>query len=497
MYCNGEEIGIVNVDDYKGTIYNDESRQENNIWYKNENEPYYSDALDNWNTRTDIDEKNTYTSMVSTTPEFNLYIEDDGEISKDYLLTTTSEYGDELTYDIKSIDFGIAERPRQELRITKEISKVTIKLANDQSFTVDIETNENGEKEISGTIIQQYAKYLKESASNPTGEISAELDDEVYPLNVTIDYDIKVENVGEIDYKCENYYKFGKHNGYYKTDTSGNTIKEDKDAELVKLKATGVYDYMDQVLALSENISLTDTTTSTTTTENISVNSSLSTEDYINNKLEFALDEALYDENGNIDFSKGTDELNDILTKALEVYGLSDDYPNTTIETALNILKSKSDNSIVTDWEAFAKINKLDRILEEWTTTTTTRTKFRSNLVDDKFILQLKSLEEAELSAGESRTLTMSAKGTISNKEEEIKITNDVEIAGVNSTNSYGRKTEDLIIDIYDRGEVVTITPPTGENRDYTADIVLAISVMALFGVGIIFIKKKVLKRKA
>lgn len=45
----------------------------------------------------------------------------------------------------------------------------------------------------------------------------------------------------------------------------------------------------------------------------------------------------------------------------------------------------------------------------------------------------------------------------------------------------------------FDRGEAVTITPPTGEDKNYVVPIIIEITSLIIIGLGIIIIKKKVL----
>ena len=98
-----------------------------------------------------------------------------------------------------------------------------------------------------------------------------------------------------------------------------------------------------------------------------------------------------------------------------------------------------------------------------------------------------------EIAAGQTNEATFNAQGTLSSTDE-IKLTNDAEITKVERNGQYGRKTTALNTPIYDRAEEVTITPPTGENKQITPWIIISISAMAVLAIGIIFIKKKILK---
>ena len=58
-----------------------------------------------------------------------------------------------------------------------------------------------------------------------------------------------------------------------------------------------------------------------------------------------------------------------------------------------------------------------------------------------------------------------------------------------------GREPQARFSTLFATAEPVTITPPTGENRDYTAVIIISIAAITILGTGIIVIKKKVLNK--
>lgn len=214
-------------------------------------------------------------------------------------------------------------------------------------------------------------------------------------------------------------------------------------ATKVTIKPTKVYDYLDNVLSpvdgsyKDENGNTVTATTQTTTDYNSNVTESI--------------------------FEKGYEMYKDY----------TDEYKNHVSEYM---------------WKKVGK--KYQAIFEEWSNSSQKTT--REKKLVDKKIINLESLE-GEIASGETKFVTYNVQGSVSSTDE-IKLTNDAEIIDVKRTYNYGRKTTEVNTPIYDRGEEIIITPPTGENKDYTMTIIISISAIAVLGIGIIFIKKKVLK---
>lgn len=217
------------VQNYKGTIYKDKDRANNKEWYKI-TEPRYSDAMDDYTLRENIDEETknitgttqtTIDKMDSTTPTMGIGVE--------YDTTTTASAGDRYVYRISNIDFGIVERAKQEIDISKRVSGFKVTLANGQvvaDVTIDKDGNMTGEK--------NHVTYMGPSATN--GYVKLELDNElIQGATLQVEYEIVVKNNSELDYDSEEYYLYG---------TPG------KESEIIKITPTGVYDYLDSEMAL-------------------------------------------------------------------------------------------------------------------------------------------------------------------------------------------------------------------------------------------------------
>lgn len=252
---------VITVQNYKGTIV-DKQRWETNSnasssWYNN-NGDRYSDAIDNYDTRLNIDSEinnkinyeveqfkndkeneNTSDKMESSTPLMNFRIENIGTNKR----ITTSSNGDELIYAISNVDFGIVERARQESEIRKRVSKLKLTLANGQviseaNFTYD----KNGKLKAEGE-----TKHMTFMGTNNKGEkmngqngfIKLELDNElIQGATLEATYEMEFYNKSELDYQTEQFYKYG--------------IVDDK-SKVVKQTPSLVIDYLDDSWSFEES----------------------------------------------------------------------------------------------------------------------------------------------------------------------------------------------------------------------------------------------------
>ncbi len=241
------------VQEYKGTVYDSSRKQDNIYWYKDDADTRKTDAVDNYQTRCDIDKEMaditdntlydkiidaynggnnhqgiTKTKMDSTTPTMEFGVE--------YDTTVTDGTKDKVEFIVKNVDFGIVERARQQLDMTKRVSSFKITLANGQVL-VDATINEKGE--LQG--IHDYVTYMAPSSNNGysnNGYIKAEMDNElIQGATAEIGYEIKFINNSEVDYMSENYYKYGKEEG-----------------SKVTLTPSAVVDYLDKKLGFDASL---------------------------------------------------------------------------------------------------------------------------------------------------------------------------------------------------------------------------------------------------
>ena len=250
---------------YKGTIYNQnrtavtgtdaksqigENANSKEFWYRGSEyncdiismNDRANDAMDNFDTRKAIDAqmtnydqdkdagKNTLEDRIA-----NAYKNKDGsfitemdsatpamEISVEYPTIITDGTKDEVRFTIPNIDFGIVQRPLQQLDISKRVSGYKITLANGQVL-VNAEIDDKGK--VTGTYANTMFPQL-----GPDGLIKTEMDNELIEgATLEVKYTITVENVGELDYISEKYYKYG--------DATG--------AKLVTVSPTQILDYVD------------------------------------------------------------------------------------------------------------------------------------------------------------------------------------------------------------------------------------------------------------
>lgn len=170
------------------------------------------------------------TKMTSTTPNMEMGVE--------YITDVTDSRDDEGTFDVNNIDFGIVERARQELNLNKRVSGYKITLANGQVL-VNAKVNENGS--LSGTY--PYTIWLPQIDENGKlinkGLIKTEMDNELIEgATLEVEYTMKVENVGELDYTTWDYYYYG--------------IVPD-DSKLVTVSVEELLDYVDGRLSVVDN----------------------------------------------------------------------------------------------------------------------------------------------------------------------------------------------------------------------------------------------------
>lgn len=410
------------IEDYKSTIWTSDNKNEKdgnpNTWYRVNTDKRYSDALDNYATRLKIDSEDTSIDKMDSMTNsmtFGVELKDDIYNGK----TETSGIG-KVTFSIENIDFGVIERPRQSIDVTKRAKSMKMTLANGQVIADAKIVEKDGklqlEQQVKGVI------YTEPSDKNnpKNGQIKAEIDNElIQGSKVEIEYEIKVQNNSEIDYDSERYYCYG-----------------EKVGEIVKIKASGVYDYLDNtMIANDEN---TEWVTKTIENYNEEVSKPTIMEEY------FKYQSSSIDSSGNTEIRVWYEEFKEQYATAIK------------------------------NW-------KITEIKEA-----------RKKKLVDKTILYNADLEK-EIAPGESKNASLTASKILTNTDE-IELNNDVEITEVTRTAKTGRKVTPKYTSLYDRGETVTITTPTGENKNYILITIVAISFFVILGTGIVFIKKKILK---
>lgn len=163
--------------------------------------------------------------MNSNTPIMEMRVEYDS--------TYTDGNEDRVEFIVKNVDFGIIERAKQQLDMTKRVKNFKVILANGQVL-VDATIDENGQLQGS----HDHVTYMGPSMSNgikDNGFIKLEIDSElIQGGTLEIGYEIKAINNSELDYMSEEYYKYGIQKG-----------------NLVTLKPSAVIDYLDKNLGFN------------------------------------------------------------------------------------------------------------------------------------------------------------------------------------------------------------------------------------------------------
>ena len=388
------------IEDYKSTII-DETRANNNAsnpyWYK-DYETRYSDAIDDWNTRENIDNNiknisygkieeinnNEPSKMQSVTAEFIIEVEYDN-------IQDNKDAQKRFEHNIQNIDFGIVERAKQQLELEKTVSKVQIVLANGQVLF-------SGDPKVDS---MKNVKYIEPSAANH-GVIDIEMDKELmHGAKLEIEYTFNINNTSELDYINREYYYFG---------------IEGTEDEKVQLAPAMIIDYLDNSIASSEEA------------------------------------------NTDLGWQRLTEEM-----------------PNTG-EIIVDGIKLTSELK-----DTFDKTNT---------------------------ILYNEILNSTYLAPEENTNLKCVVGRLITNQNSEMIYENNAEITYVTKNgggllettpgNYIPDKEDDTgnnptheVDD--DLAETVTITAPTGENRNYVPFIILGITSLTMISVGIIMIKRKVI----
>ena len=202
------EVGGYSVQKYKATVYKEKDREANNRWYAYKEDTRYSDAKDDLNIRKQIDEEMTTNKastatedttihrMNSTTPQM--------EIPVEYNTIETDSKADRLEYAVKNVDFGIVERPRQEINFEKVISNIKVTYANGQVLC----DGDPNKESLPGVQVL------------PDKSIRIEIGNELlYGSQLEITYELVATNTSEIDYSLiannsgeaeANFYNYGK-----------------------------------------------------------------------------------------------------------------------------------------------------------------------------------------------------------------------------------------------------------------------------------------------
>ena len=433
-YISGDKNKPINVEEYKGTIYKEGDRQKNEAWYNKDTNKRYSDAMDDYELRENIDKNdNNITTMNSKTPTMNFAIELDDVISDEK--KSSQEFDEEkkvLTFKVPNVDFGITERARQEIAIDKRINSVKLTLANGQVI-LHAEYEEATKQLVLKTGTAQIIKHRDENNVNRTnGQLWESLDNElIQGSTLEVTYKIVVNNNSEKDYDNKEYYLYG----------PGHENEE----KIVMQQPTGVYDYLDKTMSF-EAEKQDDTSMNI-----VKINS---TEESYEKKVK-----------------------HNLLEGYLKQYEYSEDNDG--------VLKN------IKGYEYYS--DEWKNIIEKyWESSTTITEQLAQSVLNEKTIIEISKLE-SEMSPGEENNVLLKTSKQLTSTDE-IVLDNEVEIVDAKRTTDTGRRITVTSSEVYSKGETVVITPPTGDDQNYLPYIILGITSCIILGAGVVIIKKKALK---
>ena len=390
------------AEDYKSTIYRGGNKQAvaamTDYWYRGEtsdkNVSRLSDAKDTIGVNQDgteipdiVNNRTTENEITYETASKSRGLKEikadtrefDIKLEYDINLDNTTEYIDEfgnnkLIFNFDNIDFGIIERPIQELKLKKEIDNVKISLANGVNLV-----NGNPKTEtLSGV------KILGD-------DVYVEMDNELMQgAKLTVKYAISVDNSGcEIDYNDKDYYIYG-------------TVPANNKNYMIAT-VVDMFDY------LPEDVTL-----------------------------------------------------------------------NTTDQEDWKIQK------ITSDMKGKLLSNEVYKAVEK-----------RTNIVH---LNPAKKVFEME-PGSERRSTSLTVDKLLTSSSDDLTFENDIEIIKLrgrksrNSTPGNYNPTTNQIHEEDDDNVTLTITGPTGSNKQYVVYGVVGISMLIVIGIGIIVIKKKILNK--
>lgn len=458
-YIIGENTDI-NVYQYKSTIYPERTNSYGNKWYLNdiyERSGGVSSAVDDEQERYDIDNSikvidcNNNINKMDQNKTIDAFTQTmDLGVEKMVGNSASALFGRATIpeYTVRNIDFGIIERPRMEIRIEKEISRMEIYIANGQKVVdANVVTDENGNKKIEG--ITKNVTYIPKSQAN-SGSIIAGIENEILQnATLRITYKYTLINNSEIDFVI--------------ADPTSNNVTDN-----YLYYKTG--DYEGKVKKIINNIGEAPTQTGTLKPEETT-----STEVADQTKVVSQTENAVHQSQVSI----STNLISDYLDKELSY--------------------SKEDNS--EKWNQSSKQEIANNLYEE----------VQESKVDDYYkIMTTDQLKDINLYAKQKKEINFVATKVLYTTTLDMNYKNNIELLEVDKTG--GGYVKNVIPGDYiprlgsnqeinggenddDLSEDVGIIPPTGDNSNiiYIEKMIILLTASGVLILGIILIKKIVL----
>lgn len=425
----------VTVDSYKSTIWSNESiaEKQNAKWYL-QTENRYSDAKDDYDLRQKYDSINSSVLEVLNSP-----VDDMSKVQNKAQMKSNTP----------TLDVGIEMKDYEEVLVGDtpiykfNIVNVDLGLIERPRQTIELEKHVDSFKLVTDarqTIMEakmndegQFEVQSGSVTGGPSyGYVRGETDADILNSGTSaiVSYKITLTNTSEKDYASSEYYYYGN--------------KDEK--QLIGLKTTALYDYLSGL--------------------NTDVEANTSWKN-IQNTEEDAKAQTITQVLADKVVENSSSSLYSFTTENGETLVVEETMGDKTTETITEYIE-EMENS-----------NK----------------KFKNLITENKIISKYieNGNEAIELKPGESKEINYYGE-TLLSSSKDIIFENDVEVADVQKTKNSGRSVDVKHSNFYTKSEWITITPPTGEDKNYTPIIILAISSIAIIGAGVVFIKKIVLK---
>jgi hypothetical protein len=282
-------------------------------------------------------------------------------------------------------------------------------------------------------------------------------------MNVDIEYEIKVKSYGEADYDSKTYYLYGRMEG-----------------PLIKQETDELFDYMTG-LSLSRdevNWKLTSDATDSNEITQIQKYADVAKIDDNPTMTEYELEKIIANNKDSSGYYEKIDH-------AVDAY----DYQQRAEEYITELFKywtEKSINGANTFDETLLRKAKLrDEIVDKTKPTDELKLKEIIKAVDGNSLINYDYLPN------ETRTELLKGKRLIANGDE-IRMENEIEIIKTKLADGLrtGRRNMINLAPLYDGAEWVTITPATGEDRDFVGLTIVGIGGLTVLACGIILIRR-------
>ncbi len=249
------------VEDYSD---DDEKNQKAEILSAHESRPEYNYnkySFDEMKWLLNEEKKNTYmtaeTGAINVNFEYNRTGAEDAftntsDLGKDNISPNNDNYEMCGYYVLKNLDFGLEQRPKAQLKVTKQITNVKLTLANGSvlfdasnkatnvlwlAHTAHGQDTQNTYKTSDNYENSMMKNPIVRQSSTNKGKVQLTMDEELmHGSTLQITYAITVANVGEVDYEEDQFYYTG-------TVGNTNTIVTTNPKLLVDYVGTQVHDY--------------------------------------------------------------------------------------------------------------------------------------------------------------------------------------------------------------------------------------------------------------